>query len=145
MTRQCNLSKSASVNSFYHSKLTSCENYSRRLSNLSSIVPSDYSITVDGKSYNVNDLIEESKLIRYDFFLNCIILSIYRKCLCFWSSPIVFCHNDLQEGLLVFICSPMNLTLGNILQTANGLAVIDFEYAAYNHRAFDIGWCQSIN
>lgn len=51
-------------------------------------------------------------------------------------SPVVFCHNDLQEG--------------NILYIEDGLSwqvrPIDFEYASYSYRGFDIGnhfceWC----
>ncbi|XP_055586418.1 ethanolamine kinase [Uranotaenia lowii] len=43
------------------------------------------------------------------------------------NSPIVFCHNDLL--------------LGNVIHTAdkNRVTFIDYEYAAYNHQAFDIG------
>lgn len=40
------------------------------------------------------------------------------------SSPIVFCHNDVQEGNII---SDKCLTL------------IDFEYAGYNYRGFDFG------
>jgi choline/ethanolamine kinase len=47
-------------------------------------------------------------------------------------SPIVFCHNDLQEG--------------NILRChADGaLRFVDFEYASYNYRGYDIAnhWCE---
>ncbi|KAE8744969.1 hypothetical protein FOCC_FOCC008381 [Frankliniella occidentalis] len=44
------------------------------------------------------------------------------------NSPVVFCHNDMQEGniLLVKECSPPRLVL------------IDFEYCSYNYRAFDL-------
>lgn len=42
--------------------------------------------------------------------------------------PVVFCHNDLQEG--------------NILMRLNSekteLVIIDFEYCSYNYRGFDI-------
>ncbi|XP_018330011.1 choline/ethanolamine kinase isoform X2 [Agrilus planipennis] len=49
------------------------------------------------------------------------------------NSPVVFCHNDMQEG--------------NILVAENGecdqngnpnIVIIDFEYCSYNYRAFDI-------
>lgn len=42
-------------------------------------------------------------------------------------SPIVFCHNDLL--------------LGNIVhnEAKKSITFIDYEYAAYNHQAFDIG------
>jgi choline/ethanolamine kinase len=41
------------------------------------------------------------------------------------NSPVVFCHNDLQEG--------------NILmrEGSGDVVVIDFEYSAYNYRGFD--------
>lgn len=42
--------------------------------------------------------------------------------------PIVFCHNDMQEG--------------NILLRQNTrkreLVIIDFEYCSYNYRGFDL-------
>merc|ERR1719219_2112937 len=41
------------------------------------------------------------------------------------NSTICFCHNDIQEN--------------NILNTPIGLKLIDYEYASYNFRAFDIG------
>lgn len=51
-------------------------------------------------------------------------------------SPIVFCHNDLQEGNILYV------------ETENGWHIrpIDFEYASYSYRGFDIGnhfceWC----
>ncbi|XP_034233872.1 choline/ethanolamine kinase isoform X3 [Thrips palmi] len=44
------------------------------------------------------------------------------------NSPVVFSHNDMQEGniLLVKDCIPTRLVL------------IDFEYCSYNYRAFDL-------
>ncbi|XP_006816045.1 choline/ethanolamine kinase-like [Saccoglossus kowalevskii] len=45
------------------------------------------------------------------------------------SSPTVFCHNDLNEG---------NILLVNSDSKCNRLMFIDFEYAGYNHRGFDI-------
>lgn len=60
-------------------------------------------------------------------------------------SPVVFCHNDLQEG---------NILRHGFRPTVNGhsavdsddLLAIDYEYAHYNYRGFDIGnhfceWC----
>ena len=60
-------------------------------------------------------------------------------------SPVVFCHNDLQEGNILYVES-----------TENGknaewyLQPIDFEYSCYNYRGFDIGnhfceWCYDYN
>ncbi|KAI1903942.1 hypothetical protein AGOR_G00000600 [Albula goreensis] len=47
-------------------------------------------------------------------------------------SPVVFCHNDCQEG---------NILLLNGREEADGqkLMLIDFEYSSYNYRGFDIG------
>ncbi|KAK9508040.1 hypothetical protein O3M35_007787 [Rhynocoris fuscipes] len=45
-----------------------------------------------------------------------------------FKSPVVFCHNDLQEGAENQL--PNNLT-------SDSLVIIDFEYCSYNYRAFD--------
>ncbi|XP_072290657.1 choline kinase alpha isoform X1 [Eucyclogobius newberryi] len=46
-------------------------------------------------------------------------------------SPVVFCHNDCQEG---------NILLLNGCQSAQQkLMLIDFEYSSYNYRGFDVG------
>ncbi|XP_039989824.1 choline kinase alpha isoform X2 [Xiphias gladius] len=47
-------------------------------------------------------------------------------------SPVVFCHNDCQEG---------NILLLKDHQTSDKqrLMLIDFEYSSYNYRGFDIG------
>lgn len=47
-------------------------------------------------------------------------------------SPVVFCHNDCQEG---------NILLLEGTEEAEGrkLMLIDFEYSSYNYRGFDIG------
>jgi choline/ethanolamine kinase len=48
-------------------------------------------------------------------------------------SPVVFCHNDLQEG---------NILLRVDSQTSQlprpELVVIDFEFCSYNYRGFDV-------
>ncbi|KAM3609622.1 uncharacterized protein V6R79_017832 [Siganus canaliculatus] len=47
-------------------------------------------------------------------------------------SPVVFCHNDVQEGNI--------LMLQDRDQTATDkLMLIDFEYSSYNYRGFDMG------
>uniref|UniRef100_A0A4W3JH06 Ethanolamine kinase n=1 Tax=Callorhinchus milii TaxID=7868 RepID=A0A4W3JH06_CALMI len=47
-------------------------------------------------------------------------------------SPVVFCHNDCQEGNL--------LLLDNTGESSEQkLMLIDFEYSSYNFRGFDIG------
>lgn len=45
----------------------------------------------------------------------------------FLDSPIVFCHNDLLLGNIIYS------------QNLNKISFIDFEYAEPNHQAFDIG------
>jgi choline/ethanolamine kinase len=49
------------------------------------------------------------------------------------NSPVVFSHNDLQEGNILLPNSAKNDPNGNDL----GLVFIDFEYASYNYRGFD--------
>ncbi|XP_065348123.1 choline/ethanolamine kinase-like [Cloeon dipterum] len=41
-------------------------------------------------------------------------------------SPVVFCHNDLQEGNIL------------LREKDQDVVVIDFEYSAYNYRGFDL-------
>ncbi|KAL3178051.1 hypothetical protein MRX96_038589 [Rhipicephalus microplus] len=45
-------------------------------------------------------------------------------------SPIVFCHNDLQEGNILFMDGPG--------PKEENMVFIDYEYCAYNYRGFDI-------
>ncbi|XP_023381223.1 choline/ethanolamine kinase isoform X4 [Pteropus vampyrus] len=45
-------------------------------------------------------------------------------------SPVVFCHNDIQEGNILLLSEPEN---------ADSLMLVDFEYSSYNYRGFDIG------
>ncbi|XP_067850097.1 choline kinase alpha-like isoform X3 [Heptranchias perlo] len=47
-------------------------------------------------------------------------------------SPIVFCHNDCQEGNLLLLKNTEN-------STDQKLMLIDFEYSSYNFRGFDFG------
>ncbi|NXW89468.1 CHKB kinase, partial [Alopecoenas beccarii] len=46
-------------------------------------------------------------------------------------SPVVFCHNDVQEGNI--------LLLAGHEDSSDKLMLIDFEYSSYNYRGFDIG------
>ncbi|XP_039584287.1 choline kinase alpha isoform X2 [Passer montanus] len=48
------------------------------------------------------------------------------------SSPVVFCHNDCQEGNIL-------LLEGKESSENQKLMLIDFEYSSYNYRGFDIG------
>lgn len=53
------------------------------------------------------------------------------------SSPVVFCHNDMQEGnILLRNDRDEPVDLNHI--TPGDLVIIDFEYCCYNHRGFDI-------
>lgn len=46
-------------------------------------------------------------------------------------SPVVFCHNDVQEG---------NILILDDKKSSDGrLMLIDFEYSSYNYRGFDFG------
>ncbi|KAK4878013.1 hypothetical protein RN001_010519 [Aquatica leii] len=49
------------------------------------------------------------------------------------SSPVVFCHNDMQEGNILMVQDD-----GIISNADAKLVLIDFEYCSYNYRAFDI-------
>lgn len=63
-------------------------------------------------------------------------------------SPIVFSHNDLQEGNILLPSDDANISLGTsakhfsrnmVKQFENHIVFIDFEFCSYNHRGFDIG------
>ncbi|XP_060100632.1 choline/ethanolamine kinase [Heteronotia binoei] len=47
------------------------------------------------------------------------------------SSPVVFCHNDVQEGNILLLAGREDLS-------SDRLMLIDFEYSSYNYRGFDI-------
>ncbi|XP_040847758.1 choline/ethanolamine kinase [Ochotona curzoniae] len=53
-----------------------------------------------------------------------------RKLLDSTPSPVVFCHNDIQEGNILLLSEP---------RSADSLMLVDFEYSSYNYRGFDIG------
>lgn len=46
-------------------------------------------------------------------------------------SPVVFCHNDLQEGNILFIDDEDG--------KVQDITLIDYDYSSYNYRAYDIG------
>ncbi|XP_008212901.1 choline/ethanolamine kinase isoform X2 [Nasonia vitripennis] len=78
---------------------------------------------------NVEDI--ESKQLDHVTFIKSIDLeqeiSWFRSLVKQQKHPVVFCHNDMQEG--------------NILMRQNSkteLVVIDFEYCSYNYRGFDV-------
>ncbi|XP_072923022.1 choline/ethanolamine kinase [Hemitrygon akajei] len=47
-------------------------------------------------------------------------------------SPVVFCHNDVQEGNILYLAD-------KDAASTEKLMLIDFEYSSYNYRGFDIG------
>lgn len=53
-----------------------------------------------------------------------------RELLATVTSPIMFCHNDLQEGNILFMEGPG--------PKEDNMVFIDYEYCAYNYRGFDI-------
>ncbi|XP_021072264.1 choline/ethanolamine kinase isoform X1 [Mus pahari] len=53
-----------------------------------------------------------------------------RKLLDATPSPVVFCHNDIQEGNILLLSEPAS---------DDNLMLVDFEYSSYNYRGFDIG------
>jgi len=51
------------------------------------------------------------------------------------SSPVVFCHNDMQEGNILLYCDSMT---DEAALMDPRLVLIDFEYCSYNYRGFDL-------
>ncbi|KAI4879997.1 hypothetical protein NFI96_029176, partial [Prochilodus magdalenae] len=68
------------------------------------------------------------KLMKYDLPAE---LASLRALLATTPSPVVFCHNDVQEGNI--------LMLDGREQNSDKLMLIDFEYSSYNYRGFDFG------
>ncbi|MFH4982036.1 hypothetical protein AB6A40_008745 [Gnathostoma spinigerum] len=66
-------------------------------------------------------------------------LNLMEKCLAKSKSPVVFCHNDLQEGniLLRGDCEIGEDGALHGEYTDQPLVIIDYEYANHNYRAFD--------
>ncbi|XP_029471332.1 choline/ethanolamine kinase [Rhinatrema bivittatum] len=48
------------------------------------------------------------------------------------ASPVVFCHNDVQEGNVLLLDNRAHCPKDRLM-------LIDFEYSSYNYRGFDIG------
>lgn len=66
----------------------------------------------------------------------------------------MFCHNDFQEGNILYMADSLHLQRGMPEGQADPLQdvvrPIDFEYSSYNYRGFDIGnhfceWCYNYN
>ncbi|KAF3822339.1 hypothetical protein GH733_007713, partial [Mirounga leonina] len=69
------------------------------------------------------------RLLRYNLPLE---LEYLRSLLESTPSPVVFCHNDCQEGNILMLEGREN-------SEKQRLMLIDFEYSSYNYRGFDIG------
>ncbi|XP_023841481.1 choline/ethanolamine kinase isoform X2 [Salvelinus sp. IW2-2015] len=77
-----------------------------------------------------------NKLIKYDLPAE---LESLRVLLSATPSPVVFCHNDVQEGNILMLEDRDRISTGKLM-------LIDFEYSSYNYRGFDFGnhfceWC----
>ncbi|KAK0398250.1 hypothetical protein QR680_002498 [Steinernema hermaphroditum] len=72
-------------------------------------------------------------------------MALVKRCLSASGSPIVFCHNDLQEGNVLLYNKFEYTSEGTLRNTVplgadeEPLVLIDFEYASYNYRGFDLG------
>uniref|UniRef100_A0AAF5RTI1 Choline/ethanolamine kinase n=1 Tax=Wuchereria bancrofti TaxID=6293 RepID=A0AAF5RTI1_WUCBA len=68
-------------------------------------------------------------------------LEIIQLCLEKSGSPIVFCHNDLQEGNILLHNQYTINENGDfdISENEDPISPIDFEYASYNYRGFEFG------
>ncbi|XP_061628997.1 choline/ethanolamine kinase [Phyllopteryx taeniolatus] len=55
-----------------------------------------------------------------------------RELLAATPSPVVFCHNDVQEGNVLMLHK-------GVQSSTDRLMLIDFEYSSYNYRGFDFG------
>ncbi|CAN7999097.1 unnamed protein product [Ixodes hexagonus] len=84
------------------------------------------SIKVD--SLPVKDYTNAVSLLSFDLAAE---VSWLKDLLATVCSPIVFCHNDLQEGNILFMEGPG--------PKEDNMVFIDYEYCAYNYRGFDIG------
>lgn len=69
------------------------------------------------------------KILSYNLPLE---LENLRSLLQYTRSPVVFCHNDCQEGNILLLEGQEN-------SERRKLMLIDFEYSSYNYRGFDIG------
>ncbi|KAK7075794.1 hypothetical protein SK128_004650 [Halocaridina rubra] len=77
---------------------------------------------IDGVPENVIERIEKFNFRKELDFLKKVVSKI--------QSPVVFSHNDMQEG---------NILLNNQAKTPEDrVSLIDFEYCSYNYRGFDI-------
>ncbi|PNF21862.1 Choline/ethanolamine kinase [Cryptotermes secundus] len=100
--------------------------------------------TISGWVKNVQANLEDPGLVESENVIMLQKLKMYnlaaeaewlRKYLGKISSPVVFCHNDMQEGNIL-LCTD-NMTDDEALMNPR-LVLIDFEYCSYNYRGFDL-------
>lgn len=62
-----------------------------------------------------------------------------KQCVTDLDCPVVFCHNDMQEGNIL-MCLDENENIGGDMKDDDDakLVLIDFEYCSYNYRSFDL-------
>ncbi|XP_030646546.1 choline/ethanolamine kinase [Chanos chanos] len=70
-----------------------------------------------------------NKLMKYNLPAE---LDSLRSLLAATPSPVVFCHNDVQEGNILMLDDRDQ-------SSTDKLMLIDFEYSSYNYRGFDFG------
>ncbi|CAN9498613.1 unnamed protein product [Ophioblennius macclurei] len=79
---------------------------------------------------------KESQLRRFNRLLSLNLpqeMELLKSLLDSTHSPVVFCHNDCQEGNILLLKGPHSAP------HRQKLMLIDFEYSSYNYRGFDIG------
>lgn len=69
------------------------------------------------------------KLMKFDLPAE---LKSLRALLAATASPVVFCHNDVQEGNILMLDDRDHTSTERLM-------LIDFEYSSYNYRGFDFG------
>lgn len=74
-------------------------------------------------------VIKYNRLMKLDLTAE---LENLRALLAATASPVVFCHNDVQEGNILIL-------EGRDHSSTEKLMLIDFEYSSYNYRGFDFG------
>ncbi|XP_076125223.1 choline/ethanolamine kinase isoform X1 [Alosa pseudoharengus] len=77
-----------------------------------------------------------NKLMKYDLPNE---LDNLRSLLAATHSPVVFCHNDVQEVLAPCVSGNILMLDGRQADAPEKLMLIDFEYSSYNYRGFDFG------
>lgn len=73
-----------------------------------------------------------------------VLINIFRQHFSKFPSPIVFCHNDMQEGNILIKNEALRSDSDDLpdsdydLLETSDLIIIDYEYCAYNYRSYEI-------